>query len=65
MAPDVASAFTGCFRRITEARDSIRVDQTKLGEAAAPANKAIDKVLEEMGDLAGQLLGEVGNKDAS
>lgn len=57
---DLAAAFTGAFRRITDARAAIRDEPTELAAAMVPASKAIDKVLEEMGDLAGQMLGEAG-----
>jgi hypothetical protein len=58
---DLGSAFSGAFRRVTEARAAIREDPGSLATASAPASKAIDKVLEGMGDLAGQMLGEAGN----
>jgi hypothetical protein len=54
----LASSFTGSFTAITEAKARLRDPTVDVTTAAEPALRAIDKVMDEIGDLGGQLLGD-------
>jgi F0F1-type ATP synthase membrane subunit c/vacuolar-type H+-ATPase subunit K len=59
----LAAAFTGAFTAITETRARLREPNPNLVTASQPALRAIDKVMDEIGDLGGQMLGDPQGAD--
>jgi hypothetical protein len=54
----LAAGFTGAFGVITETRSQLRQAGVDAAAVAEPALRAIDNVMDEIGDLGGQLLGD-------
>jgi hypothetical protein len=59
----LASAFTGAFTAITESRAKLRDAQPDVAAATEPALRAIDRVMDEIGDLGGQMMGDPQGTD--
>jgi hypothetical protein len=58
MPKTLASAFSGAFTAITDARSKLRQPTADVLASTEPAMQAIDKVTDELGELSGQLLAD-------
>ena len=59
----LASAFTGSFAAITESRTLLREQESDVPASVEASLRAIDKVMDEIGDLGGQMLGDPQGAD--
>lgn len=60
---EILAVLTKSFAQVTDAKEKIRSGQP-LAEATKTLQRSIDKVIEEVGDLGGQMLVQVEEKHA-
>jgi hypothetical protein len=60
---NLGSAFTGAFAAISDARIKLRMPSPDVTSVTEASLRAIDKVMDEIGDLGGQMLGDPQGAD--